>query len=157
MGKVHVHKCVSRYVGVPGESYSHQHVQKRARNSMQKYNFYEFSGFQLIEKLQKNGNAPVDFSTRTKKSLAGVIKSVDAHNDNALFYQTKKCLEGMTIAEGAESDIFRSIVSDWNYNSLKNILIYIDFSGVFPLERYASRKFHWTKKTPEDQKKEDIK
>ena len=122
---------------------------------MQTYNFYEFSGFQLIEKLQKNGNAPIDFSTRTKKSLAGVIKSVDAHNDNAMFFQAQKCLQEM--ADTEENNSFHDIVSGWDNNALKNILIYIDFSSVFPFEKYAKRKFHWTKTTPEDQKAEDIK
>ena len=121
---------------------------------MQKYNFYEFSGFQLIETLQQNGNIPIDFSTRTSKSLAGVIKVVEAHNDNAMFYQTKKCLQ--EIADTDESDAFNRVSSEWNENSLKNILIYIDFSGVFPFEKYAARKFHWNIDTPDKQKKDNI-
>lgn len=122
---------------------------------MQKYNFYEFSGFQLIEKLQQNGNEPVDFSTRTNKILTGVIKSVEARNDNAMFYQTKKCL--LEMAGTNENDILESSVFEWNDNSLKNVLIYIDFSGVFPFEKYAAKKFLWKKGTPDEQKKENIK
>ncbi len=117
---------------------------------MQKYNFYEFSGFQLIEKLQQNGNRPIDFSSRTKISLAGVIKSVEAHNDNAMFYQTRKCLQ--ELANSEDGDDFKNIVADWNDNSLKNFLIYIDFSGVFPYEKYAKRKFKWKKDTPDEVK-----
>lgn len=122
---------------------------------MQKYNFYEFSGFQLIEKLQQSGNVPVDFSSRTNKSLAGVIKSVEAHNDNAMFYQTKKCLQ--EIADTNKNDFLGRGISEWNDNSLKNILIYIDFSDVFPFEKYAAKKFRWKKDTPDEQKKENIK
>ena len=89
---------------------------------MQKYNFYEFSGYQLIERLQENENNYIDFSTRVRKTLAGVIKSVEAHSENALFYQTKKCLQELAGLE--EGSAFKDIIADWNNDSLKNLLIY---------------------------------
>ena len=121
---------------------------------MQKYNFYEFSGYQLIERLQENENNYIDFSTRVRKTLAGVIKSVEAHSENALFYQTKKCLQELAGLE--EGSAFKDIIADWNNDSLKNLLIYIDFSGVFPYEKYAKRKFRWPKDIPFAQKEKDI-
>lgn len=130
-------------------------IYQRARNIMQKYNFYEFSGFQLIEKLQQNGNSAIDFSTRIGKSLAGIIESVEAHNDNAMFYQTKKCLEKLAASD--DSDIAQEIIDDWNNDSLKNFLIYIDFSSVFPFEKYAQRKFRWKNDVPAEEKAIGIK
>ena len=139
---------------------------------MQRYNFYEFSGFLLVEKLLKIANnpidfskpldpdasidfsTPIDFSTRTKKSLSGIIKSVDVHNDNAMFYQAKRCLQ--ELAEVEEANTFQNIISKWNVNALRNIFIYIDFSELFPYTKYAKSKFHWTKTTPVEQKKENI-
>ena len=121
---------------------------------MQKYNFYEFSGYQLIERLQENENNYIDFSTRVRKTLAGVIKSVEAHSENALFYQTKKCLQELAGLE--EGSAFQNIIVDWNGDSLKNLLIYVDFSGVFPYEKYAKRKFRWPKDIPFAQKEKDI-
>lgn len=106
---------------------------------MQKYNFYELDGFQLIEQSLKNGNAAIDLSTRTKYKISEVIKTVDAHNDNALFYQVKKCIEELSKSEYPE---FLELTKNWDENTLKNMLVYIDFSEVFPIEKYAARKFH---------------
>lgn len=122
---------------------------------MQKYNFYEFKGRILIENFQKNGSAPIDFSTHTRKGLNEVIKSVDTHNDNALFYQFKKCL--LEMAADEETGTFQSMLSNWRDNSLKNILIYVDFSDVFPIENYAKKRYGWSKETPEGKKASDVK
>lgn len=113
---------------------------------MQKYNLYEFNGYELIETLQKYGSETVDFSTRIRKGISGIIKSVEPHLDNALFYQTKECIR--EISQDADEHDFQPLVADWNEQSLKDILIYIDFSRVFPVSKYAARKFHWTSKTP---------
>ena len=108
---------------------------------MRRYNFYEFSGFQLIEKLQQNGYKPIDFSTRTQKSLAGVIKSVGSRYDNAMFCQVRQCLQALKETAG-----YSSTVSDGDEDSLKSVLIYIDFSEVFPAENFSRLKFHWSGK-----------
>lgn len=113
---------------------------------MQKYNLYEFDGYQLIERLSKNENKTIDFTTRTKKSLSGVIKSLDTHSDNAMFYQIKKYFEEKK----------SSRITNWGDDSLKDILIYIDFSKVFPFEKYAKRKFQWTNNTEQEQIIDDI-
>lgn len=120
---------------------------------MQKYNFYELSGFRLIENLHQNNYAPIDFSTRTGKSISGVIKSVETHNDNAMFYQTKKCLQEMAGSE--ETKAFQNSILNWNDNSLKNFLIFIDFSKVFPYEKYAEKKYSWPEKTSDKDKTEN--
>ena len=107
---------------------------------MLQYNFYELNGFALIEMMQ---SVPyVDFSTRERKLNAGVksngyyyriLKGVEAHDDNALFYQVKKHL-----TETSE-DCNDSV---WNEYSLQQRIVYIDFSNVFPIEkRFCTRKF----------------
>ena len=93
---------------------------------MQTYNLYEFDGYQLIERLSKTENKTIDFTTRTKKSLSGVIKSLDTHSDNAMFYQIKKYFEEKKTSR----------ITNWGDDSLKDILIYIAMIKIFIIRMY---------------------
>ena len=129
---------------------------------MKQYNLYEFDGYQLIEKLLElnkgtdDFSIPIDFSSRVKKSLAGVINKVEAHNENAMFYQLEKCLENWKDTTHNDS---KDSLRRWNNDILKDVLIYIDFSEVFPFREYASRKYLWKKldEGKKDKKKGDQK
>jgi len=101
---------------------------------MQVYNFYELDGYLLLNRLQRTDYAPLDFSTEIRKNLTGVIDKVNSHNDNALFYQMKQCIQEQA-EEG--SDYFRDLLSNWGRNSLKNTLLYINLARVFPIRKYA--------------------
>ena len=121
---------------------------------MQNYNLYEFGGYELLEELQKSEDYVLDFSSRVAKGVSEVVRSVEIHNDNAMFFQVRKCIQQLENTQ-ENSDLSDLIVSaaDWNENSLKDVLIYIDFSAVFPFEKYAKKKFQWTKRTEEELKK----
>ena len=121
---------------------------------MQNYNLYEFGGYELLEELQKSEDYVLDFSSRVAKGVSEVVRSVETHNDNAMFFQVRKCIQQLenTQENSDFSDLIES-AADWNENSLKDVLIYIDFSAVFPFEKYAKKKFQWTKRTEEELKK----
>lgn len=125
----------------------------------QKYNLSEFNGYRLIEKLHYYEKDTVvfrtlDFSTRVKKNLSGVIETTETHLYNAMFYQLEKCLEEMESTDDTAE--LKAKLDTWNSDSLKDILIYIDFSDIFPLEKYARKKFNRDGNTPEDIRQEDI-
>ena len=100
-----------------------------------RYNLYEFDGYRLIELLQKSENHTIDFSTRERRALLNVIKIVDAHNDNAMFDQVRRALEELTHSGTIPKN------GEWNENSLKEHLIYLDLSNVFPLEKFCRKKY----------------
>ena len=100
-----------------------------------RYNLYEFDGYRLIELLQKSENHTIDFGTRERRALLNVIKIVDAHNDNAMFDQVRRALEELTHSGTIPKN------GEWNENSLKEHLIYLDLSNVFPLEKFCRKKY----------------
>lgn len=114
------------------------------------YNLYEFDGYQLIENIWRNPDEPIDFRSRARRSYTNVIIKAENHNENAMFYQIRRCMKELSEMETCED--FREIPDNWGEYSLGRILIYISFSEVFPLSAYARRRFKWKKNTPQQQK-----
>ena len=118
---------------------------------MMQYNLYELDGYALIEKAYGTGktlaadrplDSIIDFSTRERKQLAGIdsrgfyyriLKGVEVHYDNALFYQVKKVISELNSLDNTSEE--------WNEYSLQKSLVYIDFSGVFPVQKFCTRKY----------------
>ena len=117
---------------------------------MENYNLYEFDGYELLEELQKSEDYVLDFSSRVMRGASEVISSIETHYDNAMFYQVRKCIQQLEKLQ--ENNDLIELAADWDENSLKDVLVYIDFSAVFPFEKYAQKKFQWTKKTKEELK-----
>ena len=117
---------------------------------MQQYNLYALNGYALIERTQyksfdkkQNSNVQyIDFSTKERRILADVVskgytvrilKGIEKHSDNAMFFQIRKSIESL--------DHLNNIAEEWNEYSLLETMIYLDFSGVFPIERFCVRKY----------------
>jgi len=127
---------------------------KEECKTMQRYLFYNFNGEVLINKIldiKPKDFITLDFSNRTRRGLENVILSTDSHFDNAMFYQVKKCIEQQT-----QDEFFQNKLKEWNEYSLRDLLIYIDFSHVFPIEKYASMYFHMGPKTDPEIKQNNV-